>query len=1073
MEVEDDNTADDNSSTISSLAAGKQICIVGECTLNKRIIEAANSFGLPVVFETLDADWQKYDSPTVFVLPEFRDCEKISKLGHSIFGPTALLELAEKKVPIPSIKRPLYSHAMDGLVVCFTGFREKSTLAKLMALVHNMGGHIRREMVSRVTHLIAHCCGGEKYQYALTFRVAIMNESWVHFAWSNRHTPFFSATAPEIVNEHKLQVFSGARICFVGFPEEEKNHMIEILEQNGGEPTDLNDSNCTHIVFDSEETFELLRTKVVVPYSPSSIHRYPTRSSQLTFPNAPKQNSSLTPASPKIHFSPSRKKASTPASYSILTAPASNISSILNDSHSFSTPLSIDYSTSSHVPQTSNATEQSDLSYDTVDDANSSLKRPRKNSLVTTGSCKRFKPSDNKNIYSLSSNCIFDRNYSPVEDMKIEGTPPKSMVSTETRKLKISNRSFKNTSFLHCKRGLNFDSPATRKKTDFFVPELSSIIDSPPETSTPPPPKFKTPLPPVTSPVLSPPSASSSVSAQRSLVVDESRMDCLPPAASFRVHIVKAEWFWASVQNEGCVDEKEYLLEDHLENLTSPCATPNMSGLNTGSSSKRGARKRKRLRDCLVQTKDALSPTQYKRRSSISGRLSCGSLLDYTASPDSHLHDEVESSETPRKNLSARHQVFLELVQTESNYVNILNTIMTLFKSPLETLADSENELLNQTELKIIFGHLPPIHHTHTVMLEELRQLASCWKEESSVGNVFLKYSSELMKAYPPFINYFENMREMLLKCDQTKPRFHAFLKVCQTKPECGRQTLVELLIRPVQRLPSISLLLTDILKHTSKSNPDHCALEAALASIREVMTHINEDKRRTESQLAVFDIFNDIENCPPHLVSSHRSFISRCDVVELSDSLSGRGDSLAFFLFSDIVEVCKKRSKAFNTLKSPKEAGVKMNSGKMFKHVKLMHLSTLKRVIDINETDDCRKVFALMCRNNQELKEKLYSFAITDDSVDKMMFLRTLCRQMANTVCRADAENFLASLDPEQLDIETSDVSTGTLSKAFKFASRTRIKVGRAFSFNKTPSRLKRAMSTMMSPFVDSSQLS
>lgn len=35
-----------------------------------------------------------------------------------------------------------------------------------------------------------------------------------------------------------------------------------------------------------------------------------------------------------------------------------------------------------------------------------------------------------------------------------------------------------------------------------------------------------------------------------------------------------------------------------------------------------------------------------------------------------------------------------------------------------------------------------------------------------------------------------------------------------------------------------------------------------------------------------------------------------------------------------------------------------------------------------------------------------------------------------------------------------------------FRFASRTRMKVGRAFSFNKTPSKLKRAMSTMMSPF-------
>lgn len=28
-------------------------------------------------------------------------------------------------------------------------------------------------------------------------------------------------------------------------------------------------------------------------------------------------------------------------------------------------------------------------------------------------------------------------------------------------------------------------------------------------------------------------------------------------------------------------------------------------------------------------------------------------------------------------------------------------------------------------------------------------------------------------------------------------------------------------------------------------------------------MTYINEDKRKTEGQLAMFDIFNEIENCP------------------------------------------------------------------------------------------------------------------------------------------------------------------------------------------------------------------
>lgn len=70
--------------------------------------------------------------------------------------------------------------------------------------------------------------------------------------------------------------------------------------------------------------------------------------------------------------------------------------------------------------------------------------------------------------------------------------------------------------------------------------------------------------------------------------------------------------------------------------------------------------------------------------------------------------------------------------------------------------------------------------------------------------------------------------------------------------------------------------------------------------------------------------------------------------------------------------------------------------------------------------------------------------------------------------------DKFMAYLEPQQLDIDTSEVSNGgTLSKAFKFANRTRLKVERAFSFNKTPtSKLKRAVSSMMSPFGSSTNL-
>ncbi|BES95841.1 RhoGEF [Nesidiocoris tenuis] len=800
---------------------GVRICLVGATASDESIKEAAKGFNVPVECSEDGAEW--LDSPEhslVFVLEEFSGpvFDSLKERGHRILGPTALKELAQQKGPLPENPRPTYCLCMKGVVACFTGFREKKEMNHLIFLVHNMGGSVRKEVGSKMTHLIANCVGGEKYRYASLLRLPIMSVDWVHNSWAMRTQIGFNAL--NSLAENRLKPFHGARVCFAGFAEDERKHMAEILVENGGTPTDIEDPACSHVV------------------------------------------------------------------------------------------------------------------------------------------------------------------------------------------------------------------------------------------------------------------------------VDESTTSSAPTQAPSKAYIVKAEWFWASVQNEACVDEKEHIFQETVGRLT-----PRVSIGSTPGSTRMTSRKRKRLASRLLSAGGAgllasggavgtpVSPSleaQLKRRSSVSDStlLSCsGSFLD--ATPHSELDEETETecAETPKKNLSARHQVFLELLQTESNYVGILNTIMTLFKAALEDMMDGEDQLLNATELRIIFGNLPPIYQVHCQMLETLKHASQNWTEEVSIGKIFLKFAPDFEKAYPPFVNFFENTREELLRCDSAKPRFHAFLKARQTRPECGRQSLQELLIRPVQRLPSISLLLKDILKHTNKNNTDYSALENALSAIGEVMTHINEDKRKTEGQMVMFDIFNEIVSCPAHLVSSHRSFVARCDVVELSDSLSGRGDHLVLFVFSDVIEICKKRSKVFNSIKSPNTpVASKPNNhsnGKPYKHVKLMSLATIRKVIDVRESEDCRKVFALMCRSTQDLKEKLYSFSVVDEDLDKMSFLKTLCRHTANNAYRADAETFLFSVDDASLlDIETSDVGLGTLSKAFKFASRTRMKVGRALSFNKTPSKLKRAMSTMMSPFGSTTNL-
>jgi hypothetical protein len=47
---------------------------------------------------------------------------------------------------------------------------------------------------------------------------------------------------------YKLKPFHGARVCLFGFPDDERQHMIEVLEENSGTATDLKDPACTLVV---------------------------------------------------------------------------------------------------------------------------------------------------------------------------------------------------------------------------------------------------------------------------------------------------------------------------------------------------------------------------------------------------------------------------------------------------------------------------------------------------------------------------------------------------------------------------------------------------------------------------------------------------------------------------------------------------------------------------------------------------------------------------------------------------------------------------------------------------------
>uniref|UniRef100_A0A3Q1C8S4 Epithelial cell transforming 2 n=1 Tax=Amphiprion ocellaris TaxID=80972 RepID=A0A3Q1C8S4_AMPOC len=746
------------------------------------------------------ADGENTDFETVFVLKDFDspDYSYLYKRDNRIVGPPVVLHCAAKEEPLHFSCRPLYSTTMLNVSLCFTGFRNKEEMKNLVNLVHHMGGTIRKDFSTKVTHLIAYSTHGEKYRLAVCMGTPILTPSWIHKAWERRDDVHFHAGEEEFRTEFKVPPFQDCILSFLGFSEEEKTNMEERTLKHGGGYLEVGDERCTHMVVEENSVKEL-------PFTPSK-----------------------------------------------------------------------------------------------------------------------------------------------------------------------------------------------------------------------------------------------------------------------KVFVVKQEWFWGSIQMDARAGESMYLYEKN----DSPAMKKAVSllSLTTPNSN----RKRRRLRDTLAQlTKETeISPfPPPRKRPSAEHSMSIGSLLDISNTPETCKSSKPSKSSTPvLSKQSARWQVSKELYQTESNYVDILSTILQLFKLPLEKEGQVGGPILAQEEIKTIFGSIPDIYEVHTRIKNDLEELLSDWSESRSVGNIILKYSKELVKAYPPFVNFFEMSKETIVRCEKQKPRFHAFLKINQAKPECGRQTLAELLIRPVQRLPSVALLLNDIKKHTSDDNPDKITLEKAIESLKEVMTHINEDKRKTEGQKQIFDVVYEVDGCPANLLSSHRSLVYRVETIALGDQPCDRGEHVTLFLFNDCLEIARKRHKVINTFKSPLG---QTRPPPPLKHIALMPLSQIRRVLDLQDTEECVNAFALVVRPPTEQENLLFSFQLTGEETVKSAWLRTLCRHVANTICRADAEDLIQCTDPDSLQVSTKDMDS-TLSKASRAIKKTSKKVTRVFSFTKTPKRaIQRAFLANSTPDEKSQRLS
>lgn len=104
---------------------------MGNLAKDSNLRAVAEKFDVPVVSSKDGQDFAHDKScTTIFVLDNFEGdvYNKLYKTKQPLLGPPALRQLAQKNEKLPNNTRPLFNLAMTGVVVCFTGFRNKEEL---------------------------------------------------------------------------------------------------------------------------------------------------------------------------------------------------------------------------------------------------------------------------------------------------------------------------------------------------------------------------------------------------------------------------------------------------------------------------------------------------------------------------------------------------------------------------------------------------------------------------------------------------------------------------------------------------------------------------------------------------------------------------------------------------------------------------------------------------------------------------------------------------------------------------------------------------------------------------------
>lgn len=210
------------------------------------------------------------------------------------------------------------------------------------------------------------------------------------------------------------------------------------------------------------------------------------------------------------------------------------------------------------------------------------------------------------------------------------------------------------------------------------------------------------------------------------------------------------------------------------------------------------------------------------------------------------VSEEVANSVDERE--KKRQEVIAELMYTERDFVKDLEYLRDFWIKPLRNPATSPiPEHRREKFIRTVFSNCQEVHSVNVRLANALTRRQQQGPVVRNVGDVFLEYVGQ----FSPFIKYGANQLFGKYEFEKEKASNHAFAKFVEETERLKESRKLELngyLTKPTTRLARYPLLLENVAKYTAEGNPDKQDVPRAVATIRNILTQVNEESGKAEN---------------------------------------------------------------------------------------------------------------------------------------------------------------------------------------------------------------------------------